>query len=95
MSLDKATVQRIAYLARVKVPDEDLDHLAGELSQIIDWVEQLSEVNTDGVEAMASVSNTTLPLRADEVTGGGISEKATANAPESEHGFFLVPKVVE
>lgn len=95
MSLDKATVRRIAYLARIKVPDEDLDHLVGELSQIIDWVEQLGEVDTTGIEPIASVADLTLPLRSDVVTGGGIPDKVTANAPESEHGFFLVPKVVE
>ncbi|MCW9033668.1 MAG: Asp-tRNA(Asn)/Glu-tRNA(Gln) amidotransferase subunit GatC [Alphaproteobacteria bacterium] len=95
MSLDKADVRKIAYLARIKVPDEDLDHLAGELSQIIDWVEQLAEVNTDGVEPMASVSDVTLPMREDVITGGNRPAEVTANAPEENKGFFLVPKVVE
>jgi len=95
MSLDKATVKNIAFLARINVPEEDLDPLAGELNKILDWVEQLGEVNTDGVEPMASVSNTTLPLRDDVVTGGGQPEKVLANAPESEKGFYTVPKVVE
>jgi len=95
MSLDKATEKNIAFLARINVPEEDLDPLAGELNKILDWVEQLGEVNTDGVEPMASVSNTTLPLRDDVVTGGGQPEKVLANAPESEKGFYTVPKVVE
>ena len=95
MSLDKATVKNIAFLARINVPEEDLDPLAGELNKILDWVEQLGEVNTDGVEPMASVSNTTLPLRDDVVTGGGQPDKVLANAPETEKGFYTVPKVVE
>jgi len=95
MSLDKATVKNIAFLARIRVPDEDLEPLAGELNNILDWIEQLGEVNTDGVEPMASVSNVTLPLRRDAVTGGGQPEKVLANAPEAEKGFYTVPKVVE
>ncbi len=95
MLLDKADVRKIAYLARIKVPDEDLDHLAGELSQIIGWVEQLGEVDTDGVAPMASVSDVVLPMREDAVTGGNRPDDVTANAPESKNNFFLVPKVVE
>ncbi len=95
MSLDKATVKNIAFLARIRVPEEDLEPLAGELNNILDWVEQLGEVDTEGVEPMASVSNVTLPLRADAVTGGGQPEKVLANAPEAEKGFYTVPKVVE
>jgi len=95
MSLDKATVKNIAFLARIRVPEEDLEPLAGELNNILDWVEQLGEVDTEGVEPMASVSNVTLPLREDAVTGGGQTEKVLANAPEAEKGFYTVPKVVE
>ncbi|MDO8605515.1 MAG: Asp-tRNA(Asn)/Glu-tRNA(Gln) amidotransferase subunit GatC [Phaeospirillum sp.] len=95
MSLDKATVRNIANLARIEVRDEELDHLAGELSNIITFVEQLSEVNTDGVEPMTSVAAMTLPMRKDVVTDGGRHDAVMANAPEAEDGFFTVPKVVE
>lgn len=95
MSLDKATVRHIANLARIEVRDEELDHLAGELSHILHFVEQLAEVNTDGVAPMTSVAAMTLPWRADAVTDGNRRDDILANAPESDEGFFLVPKVVE
>lgn len=95
MSLDKDTVRNVAYLARINVPDEDLDGLVGELNNILHFVERLQEVDTDGVEPMTSVANLTLPEREDVVTGGNIQEKVLANAPETKEGFFLVPKVVE
>jgi aspartyl-tRNA(Asn)/glutamyl-tRNA(Gln) amidotransferase subunit C len=95
MALDKATVARIATLARIKVPESELERLAGELSNILTWIEQLGEVNTDGVEPMASVAEMTLPMREDRVTDGGHPDKILANAPQQAHGFFLVPKVVE
>ena len=95
MSLDKATVRTIANLARLEVRDDELDHLAGELSNIITFVEQLSEVDTTGVEPMTSVADLALPLRADVVTDGNCRDKVLANAPEQYDGFFLVPKVVE
>ena len=105
MSLDKDTVARIARLARLNVPEEELAPLAGELSGIFAWIEQLNEVDTKGVEPLSSVSNVTLPLRADKVTDGGIAAKVLANAPggavyidsadKNAGGFFTVPKVVE
>lgn len=95
MALDKATVARIATLARIKVPESELERLAGELSNILTWIEQLGEVNTEGVEPMASVAEMTLPMREDRVTDGGTPDKILANAPQQAHGFFLVPKVVE
>ncbi len=95
MSLDKATVRTIANLARLEVRDDELDHLAGELSNIITFVEQLSEVDTTGVQPMTSVADLALPLRADVVTDGNCRDKVLANAPEQYDGFFLVPKVVE
>ncbi|WP_119459520.1 Asp-tRNA(Asn)/Glu-tRNA(Gln) amidotransferase subunit GatC [Rhodospirillaceae bacterium SYSU D60014] len=95
MSLDKATVAHIATLARIKIPDSDLEHLAGELSQILGWIEQLGEVDTTGVEPMTGVVQMDLPRRADVVTDGNIRDKVLANAPEPAHGFFTVPKVVE
>ena len=105
MSLDKDTVARIARLARLKVPEEELVPLAGELSGILSWIEQLNEVDTADVEPLASVSDVTLPMREDKVTDGGIAEKVLANAPggavyidptdRNAGGFFTVPKVVE
>ena len=105
MALDKDTVARIARLARLKVPDEELGALAGELSGIFSWIEQLNEVDTAGVEPLSSVSDVTLPLRADKVTDGGMAAKVLDNAPggavyidpsdKNAGGFFTVPKVVE
>ncbi len=95
MSLDKETVKNIANLARIRVPEENLDHLAGELSGILDWVEQLNSVNTDGVEPLASVVDVTLPLRADEVSDGDCRDQVLANGPDTEDGYYAVPKVVE
>ncbi|MGC2855278.1 Asp-tRNA(Asn)/Glu-tRNA(Gln) amidotransferase subunit GatC [Novispirillum sp. DQ9] len=93
--LDKTTVRNIAFLARIDVPDADLEPLAHQLSGILDWVEQLQEVNTDGVHPMSSVTEMTLPWRADDVTDGGYRDKVTVNAPGARDGFFAVPKVVE
>jgi aspartyl-tRNA(Asn)/glutamyl-tRNA(Gln) amidotransferase subunit C len=105
MSLDKDTVARIARLARLKVPEEELVPLAGELSGILAWIEQLNEVDTANVEPLASVSDVTLPMREDRVTDGGVAAKVLANAPggavyidptdRNAGGFFTVPKVVE
>lgn len=95
MTVDRETVVRVARLARLKVPEDELDTLAGELSNIIGWIEQLDEVDTDGVEPMASVAEMKLRWRADEVTDGGIPDKITANAPDAQNGMFSVPKVVE
>lgn len=99
MSLDNAAVRAIAELARIEVRDEELAHLAGELSGILHFVEQLAEVNTDGVAPMSSVADLTLPMRADVVTDGGQFAAVLANAPdgvvEEQGGFFTVPKVVE
>ncbi|MGB1547034.1 MAG: Asp-tRNA(Asn)/Glu-tRNA(Gln) amidotransferase subunit GatC [Alphaproteobacteria bacterium] len=95
MSLDKATVAGIASLARIEVDEEELEELAGELSKILDFVEQLEEVDTKDVEAMASAAAMELRRRADEVTDGNLRDKILANAPEATAGFFTVPKVVE
>ena len=95
MSLDRKAVAHIATLARIRVPESDLDGLAGELSTILDWVEQLKEVDTSQVEPMTSVVKVDLPRRKDEVTDGDCRDKVLANAPEPAHGFFTVPKVVE
>ncbi len=95
MALDKATVARIAALARIKVPEGEQEHLAHELSNILDWIAQLNEVPTDGIEPMASVADMRLPEREDIVTDGNIRERILANAPQAQKGFFVVPKVVE
>ncbi len=95
MAVDRATVSRIAKLARIRLPEQDLDPLAGELSNILTWIEQLSELDTEGVAPMTSVVAVALPKRADQVTDGGYSAKVVGNAPESVHDFFAVPKVVE
>ena len=95
MAVDRETVIRVARLARIQVPEGDLDTLAGELSNIIGWVEQLDEVDTDGVEPMASVADMKLRWRKDVVTDGGVTDKVTANAPDPQNGMFSVPKVIE
>ena len=95
MSIDKETVRKVARLARIAEPEERLEPLAAEISSILDWIEQLSEVDVDGVEAMASAVETSLPMREDVVTDGGKPGVVTANAPKSDDGFFVVPKVVE
>jgi len=95
MPLDKPAVARIATLARIRVPDAELEAVAGELDRILHWVEQLNEVDTTGVEPLASITGAKLPRRADQVSDGNCRDKILANAPESAHGFFTVPKVVE
>ncbi len=95
MSIDKATVAKIARLARIHVPEAEQEALAGELSGILGWVEQLSEVDTDGVAPMTSVVEVTLPRRRDVIDDGGCADDVLANAPETEDGFFVVPKVIE
>ncbi len=95
MSLSKEQVARIARLARIAVSEEDKAHFAREISGILQWVEQLSEVNTDGVPQLASVSAVKLPWRKDEVTDGNRQEEVLQNAPQSDYGCFVVPKVME
>ena len=95
MALDTDTVRRIARLARLHIPDADLEPLAGELSNIIGWVEQLAEVDTAGVEPMTSVVETTPHQREDVVNDGGYPERVLANAPDRADDFFAVPKVIE
>jgi aspartyl-tRNA(Asn)/glutamyl-tRNA(Gln) amidotransferase subunit C len=95
MSVDAATVRRIAHLARIAVTEAEVPHLQGELNAMLAFVEQLSEVNVDGVEPMTSVTPMELKKRADVVDDGGIPDAIVANAPETQNHFFLVPKVVE
>ncbi len=95
MSLDREIVRRIAYLARIRVEEDRLDQIAGELDGILGWVEQLSEVDTDGVEPMTSVTELSMPNRADVINDGECRDKVLANATDTFDGFFTVPKVVE
>jgi aspartyl-tRNA(Asn)/glutamyl-tRNA(Gln) amidotransferase subunit C len=95
MPIDVQTVRRVIRLARIREPEERLEPLAQELSAIMGWIEQLAEVDTDGVEPMTSVVAQKLPMREDVVTDGGDAEVILSNAPSSADGFFVVPKVVE
>lgn len=100
MSVDTATVAKIASLARIKVTDAELEAMVPELNGILAWVEQLSEVDVTGIEPMTAVIPNTQRLRADVVnadplTGGDVRDAVLANAPAPEHGFFGVPKVIE
>lgn len=95
MSLSKDDVRKIAFLARIRAPEDRLDAIAGELNGILGWVEQLAEIDTDNVEPMTSVVDIAAPMRDDVVTDGGIQEKVTANAPDPSGPFYAVPKVVE
>ena len=100
MSVDKATVAKIASLARISMSETELDRMVPELNNILAWVEQLGEVDVEGIEPMTAVIPNTLRLRddvvdADPLTGGGKRDAVLANAPAAEHGFFGVPKVIE
>ena len=100
MSVDTATVRKIASLARIAISEEDANRIAPELDNILHWIEQLGEVDTTGVEPMTAVIPNTLRLRddvvdADPLTGGGKRDQLMKNAPQGEHGFFTVPKVIE
>ena len=95
MSVDADTVRRIAHLARIAVAEDEVEHLRGELNAILAFVEQLSEVDVEGVEPMTSVIPMAMKKRPDEVTDGGIPDDILKNAPAAQDGFFMVPKVVE
>jgi aspartyl-tRNA(Asn)/glutamyl-tRNA(Gln) amidotransferase subunit C len=95
MSVDAATVRRIAHLARIAVAEEEIEHLRGEINAILAFVEQLSEVDVRGVEPMTSVTPMQMKRRPDLVTAGGDPDAVLRNAPAREGNFFVVPKVVE
>ena len=95
MSLDQDDLRKIAFLARIKIEDAELEPLADELNSIIGWVEQLGEVNTDGVQPMTSVAEMLAPQRPDQVTDGNVTEKVLANAPDRVKDFYAVPKVLD
>jgi len=95
MSLDTATVSRIAKLARIHVEESELEQLQGDLNTILGWIEQLNEVDVTGVEPLTGAAHMALRLREDVVTDGGMAERILANAPDRAGEFFAVPKVVE
>jgi aspartyl-tRNA(Asn)/glutamyl-tRNA(Gln) amidotransferase subunit C len=95
MSVDKNTVRKVARLARIAVPEDRLEPMAKELNGILAWIEQLNEVDVEGVDAMTTPVAMSLPMREDVVTDGGKQDQVLANAPKSEDGYFVVPKVVE
>ena len=95
MSVDAATVRRIAHLARIAVAEDEVEHLRGEINAILAFVEQLSEVDVEGVEPMTSVTPMQMARRSDVVTAGGDPDAILRNAPERHDNFFAVPKVVE
>ena len=95
MALDKSNITKIAKLAHIEVSEAEKEHFARELSSIFKWIEQLGEVNTDNVPQLTSVSDTALPWREDAITDGHKRDAILANAPASEYGCFVVPKVIE
>ena len=95
MSVDAETVRRIAHLARIAVAEDEVEHLRGELNAMLAFVEQLREVDVEGVEPTTSVTPMAMKKRADKVTDGGIADDIVSNAPATEGHYFLVPKVVE
>ncbi len=95
MSLTEKQVRKIAKLSRIRLTDDEVVHFGDELSKIMDWIEVLQEVDTDNIPEMTSVANINLPQRIDEITDGNIQDQILKNAPENNHGCFVVPKVVE
>ena len=95
MAIDRQTVNRVAFLARLKIDEDKIEATENEFNKILNWVEQLNEVNTDDVEPLSAVNKTALVCREDEITEGGQADKVLANAPMAEYGYFVVPKVVE
>jgi len=95
MSVDLSTVKKIASLARIAVTDAEAEALLPELNNILGWVEQLGTVDVTGIEPMTAVIPNHLRLRDDVVTDGNVRDRVLANAPQAEHGFFAVPKVIE
>jgi aspartyl-tRNA(Asn)/glutamyl-tRNA(Gln) amidotransferase subunit C len=95
MSIDLQTVKKIASLSRISVTDAEAQAMVPELNNILGWVEQLGEVDVTGIEPMTAVIPNTQRLRVDAVTDGNVRDRVLANAPQAEHGFFAVPKVIE
>lgn len=95
MAIDNETVKRVAFLSRLKVDDDKIEATKEEFNKILNWIEELNEVNTDNVEPLISVNDTTLRLREDKVSDGNYQEAVLENAPDKEYDYFAVPKVVE
>ena len=95
MALTITDTQKVAKLARIRLNEGDAEHFTTEINNILHWIEQLAEVNTDGVDQMTSVADLVLPMRADAVTDGGIQAAVLKNAPKADYGCFVVPKVIE
>lgn len=95
MDLNQKTIQNLSWLARLKLPTEREGKILNDLQSILNWVEELKEVNVEGVEPLVSITQGSAPMRPDEVSEGGIQSELMANAPESIQGFYVVPKVVE
>ena len=95
MTIDLKTIKHISKLSRISVEDKKADKLAGDLNSIFDFIEKLNELNTDNVEPLTSVAETTLRLRVDEVKSGNIREQILKNSPDENEDFFVVPRVVE
>ena len=95
MAIDTETVKRVAFLSRLKIDDAKIEATEKEFNKILSWIEELNEVNTDNVEPLISVNDTTLRLRDDEITDGNYQEAVLKNAPDKESDYFAVPKVVE
>lgn len=95
MTLSITDIKKIAKLARIKISDEEVEYYRKDLNKIFNWIEQLQEINTDGIEPMTGVEDQKLPLRADEVKDGNIREQVLSNAAVSKYGYFVVPKVIE
>ena len=95
MAIDKETVKKVAFLSRLKIEEDKIEATEREFNKILQWIEQLGEVNTDGVEPLVSVNDCSLQMRQDIVNDGNLAEQVLANAPMKEYGYFGVPKVVE
>ncbi len=94
-SIDEKTIEKVANLARIEIDPADVSYFADQIKGVVDWIEQLSEVDTDNVKPLAVVDETSITMREDDITDGGYMEDVTKNAPESAYGFYVVPKVVE
>ena len=95
MAIDKETVKKVAFLSRLRIEDDKIEATEQEFNKILNWIEQLNEVNTDDVEPLVSVNESNIVCREDKVTEGNPSAAVLANAPQAEYGYFVVPKVVE
>ena len=95
MTIDKDSVKRIAHLSRLKIEDDKIEATEAEFNKILQWIEQLNEVNTDGVEALESVNEGNIVCREDVITSGNQAKEILSNAPQSTYGYFTVPKVIE